>query len=38
VPLFDRAVRRLRVVRVAALAADDAPLREALELLGIATA
>ena len=38
VTLFDRAVRRLRVVRVAALAADDAPLREALELLGIATA
>ena len=37
VTLFDRAVRRLRVVRVAALAADDAALREALELLGIAT-
>jgi len=36
VTLFDRAVRRLRVVSVAALAADDPPLREVLDLLGIA--
>jgi len=36
VTLFDRAVRRLRVVEVAAVTAADAPMREALELLGIA--
>jgi len=38
VTLFDRAVRRLRVVEVAAVTAADTPLREALELLGIAAA
>jgi hypothetical protein len=38
VTLFDRALRRLRVVEVAALAPRDAVLREALELLGIAAA
>ena len=36
VTVFDRAARRLRVVSVAVLAAVDPPLREALELLGIA--
>jgi hypothetical protein len=38
VTLFDRALRRLRVVEVAALGPEDAVLREALELLGIAAA
>jgi hypothetical protein len=38
VTLFDRATKRLRLVAVRALAAGDAPLRDALELLGIAAA
>lgn len=40
VTLFDRdgGATRLRLVGVAALSADDAPVREALELLGIAAA
>src|SRR5262249_13218418 len=37
VTLFDRAAKRLRVVEVAAVTAADAPLREALELVGVPT-